>query len=138
MVPLVEPYDLCYVVPSCPVHGRAQMAHAKKLRSRLASKSRQAQLKVRLPEALRYSLESEASARGHSMNTEIVRRLRESFLAQDEATTLIAKTLLSGLDDAITEKMVDLVMRVRAEEAMADQAADDLDLGLEPPQKARK
>jgi chromosome condensin MukBEF MukE localization factor len=95
------------------------------MRSRFASKSRQAQLKVRLPEALRYSLESEASARSHSMNTEIVRRLRDSFLAQDEATTLIAKTLLAGLDDFIVGKMVDMYMRERAEEDMADAAREE-------------
>jgi hypothetical protein len=82
--------------------------------------NRLAQLKVRLPEALRWSLESEASSRGHSMNTEIVRRLHESFLARDETTKLIAKTLLSGLDDAIVNEMVDTVMRDRAMDEMAD------------------
>jgi hypothetical protein len=59
------------------------------------------------------------------MNTEIVRRLRESFLAQDEKTTLIAKTLLAGLDDFVVEKMVDMYMRERAEEDMADAAREE-------------
>jgi hypothetical protein len=60
------------------------------------------------------------------MNTEIVRRLRESFLAQgDEMTTVIAKALLSGLDDAIVEKMVDIVMRESAKEDMAELANED-------------
>ena len=103
------------------------MAHAKKMRSRFASKSRQAQLKVRLPEALRYSLESKASARGHSMNTEIVRRLSESFLARDQATTVIAKTLLEGLDDDIVDEMVDTVNRQRAEDDLANAMLDDPD-----------
>jgi hypothetical protein len=58
------------------------------------------------------------------MNTEIVRRLRESFLAQDEQTTLIAKTLLAGLDDAIVEKMVDTVMKDRAKDELADFARE--------------
>jgi hypothetical protein len=70
------------------------------------------------------SLESEASSRGHSMNTEIVRRLRDSFL-EDEPTALIAQTLLSSLDDAIVEKMVDTVMRDRAMEDMADAAREE-------------
>jgi hypothetical protein len=59
------------------------------------------------------------------MNTEIVRRLRDSLLAQDDPTTLIAETLLRGLDDAITEKMVDIVMRDRAQEELADMARED-------------
>jgi Arc-like DNA binding domain len=101
------------------------MARRQRPRRRFAGKSRLAQIKVRLPEALRWSLESEAKSRGHSMNTEIVRRLRDSFLAHDEPTTLIAKALLSGLDDAIVEKIVDTVMRDRAAETMADAARED-------------
>jgi hypothetical protein len=97
----------------------------KRHRKRFSDRSRTAQLKVRLPEALRYSLANEASSHGHSMNTEIVRRLRESFLAQAEKTTVIAKTLLSGLDDQIVEEMVDIVMRERAEEDMADAAREE-------------
>jgi hypothetical protein len=96
------------------------MARAKKPQKRFADRSRQAQVKVRLPEALRYSLENEARSRGHSMNTEIVRRLRQSFLAQDETTTVIAEALLRDLDDAIVEKMVNIVMRDEAEQSMAD------------------
>jgi hypothetical protein len=101
------------------------MARRQRPRRRFAGKSRLAQIKVRLPEALRWSLESEASSRGHSMNTEIVKRLRQSFLAQEETTTLIAKALLSDLDDAIVGKMVDIFMRDRAEETMADEARED-------------
>jgi hypothetical protein len=87
------------------------MARRQRPRRRFAGKSRLAQIKVRLPEALRWSLESEASSRGHSMNT--------------ETTTLIAKALLSDLDDAIVGKMVDIFMRDRAEETMADEARED-------------
>jgi Arc-like DNA binding domain len=101
------------------------MARNKRPRRRFAREPRLAQLKVRLPEALRWTLESEASSRGHSMNTEIVRRLRESFLAQDETTTVIAKTLLNGLDDAIVEEMVDIVLRDRAEDQMADEQREE-------------
>jgi hypothetical protein len=92
---------------------------ARTQRPRSWTNPRLAQVKVRLPEALRWSLESEASSRGHSMNTEIVRRLRESFLAQEEPTTIIAKTLLSSLDDAIVNEMVDTVMRERAQDDLA-------------------
>ena len=81
--------------------------------------------KVRLPDELRWSLESEAASRGHSINREIVRRLHESFLAQDEKTKLIARTLLSGLDDAIVNEMVDTVMRDRAIDQMADDAREE-------------
>jgi hypothetical protein len=101
------------------------MARRRKAQGWVARRSHLAQLKIRLPEALRYSLESEARSRGHSMNTEIVRRLRDSLLAQDEPTTLIANTLLSSLDDAIVEKMVDTVMRDRAMESMADAAREE-------------
>ena len=59
------------------------------------------------------------------MNAEIVRRLRESFLAKDKTTTLIAKALLSGLDDAITGEMVELYMRDRAQEELAEQLRED-------------
>jgi hypothetical protein len=76
------------------------MARKRKPRIWFTDKPGQAQVKVRLPEALRFSLEREASSHGHSMNT--------------------AKTLLAGLDDFIVEKMVDMYMRDRAKEDMAD------------------
>jgi hypothetical protein len=61
------------------------------------------------------------------MNTEIVRRLSESFLARDQATTVIAKTLLEGLDDDIVDEMVDTVNRQRAEDDLANAMLDDPD-----------
>lgn len=51
--------------------------------------------------------------------THYVRRLRESFLAEEGATTLIAKTLLSSLDDAIVNEIVDTVIRERARDNLA-------------------
>ena len=100
------------------------------MRVRLANVRRfveagQAQLKVRLPEALRYSLEREARSRGHSMNAEIVRRLRESVLAQGEPAKVVAKALLSSLDDAIVNEIVDTVLRERAQDDLADMAREE-------------
>jgi hypothetical protein len=96
------------------------MARAKKLRSRFASKSRQAQLKVRLPEPLRFSLEREAASRGHSMNTEIVRRLRESFGAQQKTPKLIAEAVLEGLDDEVVSEIADTLKQWEADDWAAD------------------
>lgn len=83
---------------------------------------RVAQVKVRLPESIRWSLEREASKRGHSMNEEIVRRLRESLLVRDKTTSVIAQALLNGLDRAIVNEMVDTVNQAHAEDMMADMA----------------
>jgi Arc-like DNA binding domain len=84
-----------------------------------------AQIKVRLPEALRWSLEKEASSRGHSMNTEIVRRLRDSFLSRDNPTRLVAEALVEKLDDGTLEEMVDIVMKRHAKDELADMAIDE-------------
>jgi hypothetical protein len=131
MVPLVEPLRLCYVVLSRPSWwghmARKYLARRLKGPRWEGKKSERAQLKVRLPEPLRFSLEKEAASRGHSMNTEIVRRLSESFLARDQATTIIAKTLLEGLDDYIVNEMVDTVNRQRAEDDLANEMLDDPD-----------
>jgi Arc-like DNA binding domain len=84
-----------------------------------------AQIKVRLPEALRWRLESEARSHGHSMNVEIVRRLRDSFLARDNPTRLVAEALVEKLDDGTLEEMVDIVMRSHAENELADEAREE-------------
>jgi Arc-like DNA binding domain len=86
-----------------------------------------AQIKVRLPEALRWSLEKEASSRGHSMNAEIVRRLRDSFLTRDNPTRLVAEALVEKLDDGTLEEMVDIVMRSRAEDELGYAGLDAMD-----------
>jgi hypothetical protein len=59
-----------------------------------------AQLKVRLPEALRREIETAAAKRGHSMNTEIVERLLV-FDATRDPNQLIAQALLDSLGDGI-------------------------------------
>jgi hypothetical protein len=87
---------------------------------------RVAQVKVRLPEYIRWSLDREASKRGHSMNAEIVRRLRESLLVQDKTTSVIAQALLNGLDSAIVDEMVDTVNRQYAEDMIANDQLDEM------------
>jgi len=84
-----------------------------------------ARINVRLPKALRVSLEIEARSQKHSLNTEIVRRLRESLLARDEPPRLIAKALLSGLDGAIVQEMLDIVMRDHAQEELAEMQREE-------------
>ena len=74
---------------------------------------------------LRRSLEIEARSHGHSMNGEIVKRLRDSFLDQEEPTKVVAKALLSSLDDAIINEIADEVLRDRAQDEMADLARED-------------
>jgi hypothetical protein len=96
------------------------MARTKKARRLLANRARQAQLKVRLSEALRFSLEREARARGHSMNAEIVRRLTDSTYARDEPTKVVAEALLNCLPDEVVAEMVETVMEAKVKEAFAD------------------
>jgi hypothetical protein len=85
------------------------------------------QLKVRLPEWLRRDLERAARDADRSMNSEILWRLRKSFIAdegkRDEAkmtNKLIAQTLVEKLDDDIVNEMVDIVRRIEADDAEAD------------------
>jgi Arc-like DNA binding domain len=77
-------------------------------------------INVRLPGALRVTLEIEARSHKRSLNEEIVSRLRDSVLANDQPPRLIAKALLSGLDDAIVQEMLDIVTRDRARDELAD------------------
>jgi len=82
-------------------------------------------INVRLPEPLRVTLEIEARSHKHSLNAEIVRRLRESVLARDEPPRIIAKALLSGLDAAIVQEMLDIVRRDHAQEELAEMQRED-------------
>jgi plasmid stability protein len=84
-------------------------------------------INVRLPEPLRVTLEIEARSHKHSLNAEIVQRLRESVLARDEPPRIIAKALLSGLDGAIVQEMLDIVMRDHARDELVYMAQDALD-----------
>jgi hypothetical protein len=59
------------------------------------------------------------------MNAEIVRRLRDSFLAQHDRTTLVAEALLENLDEDVIVKMADIVTRSREEDELADIAREE-------------
>jgi hypothetical protein len=96
--------------------------------ARKQKRSRQAQLRVRLPETLRYSLERAARLRGHSMNSEIVRRLTESVLNKNEATKTAAEALLNGLPAEIADEIAEIVLRRDRDDRVADylkEMADD-------------
>jgi len=89
--------------------------------------SQRAELKLRLPEALRYSLEYAAKERGDSMNSEIVKRLTASFQYKDNdpATKVVARSLLTWLPDEVVNEMVETVRRIEVEDALADAAKED-------------
>lgn len=59
------------------------------------------------------------------MNTEIVRRLRESFLIGLKPAELAANALFDTLDDALMAVLRDRFQRELAQEALADMARED-------------
>jgi hypothetical protein len=87
--------------------------------ARKGGKPRLTQVKIRLPELLRRHLEREAASSGHSMNAEIIKRLGGSLRVPDP-TTLIAEAVYRGLDDFVLAKVVDMYLRSRAEDDVAD------------------
>jgi len=109
---------LCRPGYSQPVLAMARKTNQRKPRKRVA------QVKVRLPEPLRIRLEIAAHRAGHSMNAEIVKRLGASLL-EVQTTKLIANALLTGLDDAVIEALVDKVLRDRGYDEAAEQAREE-------------
>jgi hypothetical protein len=81
------------------------------------ARSGKAQLKVRLPEVIRRQLEWLAKRNGHSMNTEIVRRLEASVGSPGEAQ-LVARILLRDLDDAIVNELAAELDELRRKDAL--------------------
>jgi len=77
-------------------------------------------LNLRFPESLRRSLEREAKNKNHSLNTEIVERLYWSFQSTDE-TDIVAHALLSALNGAVLDRMVDIIKQDEAHVAAYDQ-----------------
>jgi hypothetical protein len=71
---------------------------------------RQAQLKIRLPESLRFELERAAEKAEHSMNAEIVKRLNESIYGGQDPAGMAAEAILNGLDKDIVAKIEDMVL----------------------------
>jgi Arc-like DNA binding domain len=75
------------------------------------------QLKLRFSEALRRRLAREAKQRGCSLNTEIVGRLEQSLKSESlhdaPLSTVMARTLFDGLDEAVLDELVALVLSDR-------------------------
>lgn len=78
-------------------------------------------LNLRFPEALRRSLEREAKNKNHSLNTEIVERLYRSFDASQNPTDLVARELLSALEPAVLDRMLELIREDDAAVAAYDE-----------------
>jgi len=95
-------------------------------KSKSKSWSGRAELKLRLPEALRYSLERSAQERGDSMNSEIVKRLNSTFqYRQDDRTAkIVARALLTYLPDEVVNEMYETVRQIEAEDMRADMAKE--------------
>jgi len=81
------------------------------------AKPKRAQLKVRLPEQLRLSLEIAARQAGRSLNAEVVARLGESIIGRQDPDALAAAAILNGLDPRIVKIIKDRIMEEAAEEA---------------------
>jgi len=77
--------------------------------------SQRAELKLRLPEVLRDSLEYSAKERGDSMNSEIVKRLNSTFqYKQDDRTAkIVARALLTYLPSRLIALPVLAVAELR-------------------------
>jgi hypothetical protein len=88
--------------------------------------SQRAELKLRLPEALRGSLEYSAKERGDSMNSEIVKRLTSTFqYKQDDRTAkIIARALLTYLPDEVVNEMLEIVRESERQDWLADSQED--------------
>ena len=89
------------------------VAHVPRRRRRgllVAQMHRQAQLKIRLPETLRFELEKAADKAERSMNAEIVRRLSESIYSGQDPAGMAAEAILNGLDKEIVAKIEDMIL----------------------------
>jgi hypothetical protein len=86
--------------------------------------SQTVQLKLRLPEWMRRDLERTAKDAARSMNSEILVRLRMSFVRTDfyegKMTKLLAQKLVESLDSGIVLEMADIINRQHAEDEETD------------------
>jgi plasmid stability protein len=96
------------------------MARARKAVGWATGRSRQAQLKIRLPEPLRLSLEIAARQSGRSLNAEAVARLSESVLGNKDPDALAAAAILNGLDQRIVTIIEDMILRANAEKEVRE------------------
>jgi len=86
-------------------------------RKRKWTRPQRAQLKVRLPEQLRLSLEIAARKSGRSLNAEVVARLGESIIGHQDPDALAAAAILNGLDPRILENIKERILEEEAEKA---------------------
>jgi hypothetical protein len=82
------------------------------------------QLKVRLPDRLRYRLERAAARTGVSMNSEIVNRLHRSFRGDEDSATLLAKAFVDQHFD-VAERIARLVTYYERGEVPPDELDEE-------------
>jgi hypothetical protein len=92
-----------------------KVARKQKSQKAKRSKSDTVFFNVRMPGLLRRDLEDAATANNHSMNTEIVRRLTQSFFELNRAK-IIADALVGRLDRDVLNEVVNIVRRRNAAE----------------------
>ena len=98
---------------------------ARKSKPKSRNWSSRAEVKLRLPEALRWSLERSAKERGDSMNSEIVKRLESTFQYQTTDTTkAVARALLTYLPDEVSGEMYEIMKDQEADDYRADMAKE--------------
>jgi hypothetical protein len=91
------------------------------------------QLKVRLPETLRWHMEYAAKQNDRSMNAEIVARLSRSLQRDEDKIEDVAEALIAGLDDAIVDKVVEIFTRDRDADLVARFQSEERPPGEETP-----
>jgi plasmid stability protein len=74
-----------------------------------------AQLKIRLPEQLRLSLERAARGAGRSLNAEVVARLGQSIMGHQDPDALAAAAIMNGLDQRILKIIEERILEAYAE-----------------------
>ena len=94
------------------------------LPSRMSRKPRIVRLMLRLPESLHHDLAHAAKVRGASLNTEVIRRLFNSFSIVNQPQ-VIADALLKGLDDDVAEEVFKRMLRDRATDEEADRLREE-------------
>jgi Arc-like DNA binding domain len=87
------------------------------------ARKKKVQLKVRMPDDLRYQLERAAARTGHSMNSEIVNRLFRSFRSDDDSAGLLAKTFVDQHFD-VAQRIARLVTSIERGEVSPDEGDD--------------
>jgi hypothetical protein len=71
-------------------------------------------------------MEAEAANNNRSMNAEIVARLERSLKQDEDKIETAAQALIAGLDDAIIERIVQIIEEDRAAMADYDAYSDEL------------